>query len=126
EGKCTSASGEPPSRIGSAAVVRAYKQLKVNEHAFREMKRVWLVWRDVMLRTKCPPASFTGSRCVNGDVRAHRLSGAVAATACEARGESRRNRLRQPPDHQQVRSWTSVQGSRTQMKTPLEIRPIHH
>jgi len=29
---------EPPSRIGSAAVVRAYKQLKVNERAFREMK----------------------------------------------------------------------------------------
>jgi hypothetical protein len=29
---------EPPSRIGSAAVVRAYKQLKVNEHAFRTMK----------------------------------------------------------------------------------------
>jgi hypothetical protein len=30
--------GEPSSRIGSAAVVRAYKQLKVNERAFREMK----------------------------------------------------------------------------------------
>jgi hypothetical protein len=30
--------GEPASRIGSAAVVRAYKQLKVNERAFREMK----------------------------------------------------------------------------------------
>ncbi|MGO9972705.1 MAG: hypothetical protein ACLP01_07855 [Solirubrobacteraceae bacterium] len=30
--------GEPPSRIGSHAVVRAYKQLKVNEHAFREIK----------------------------------------------------------------------------------------
>lgn len=30
--------GEPKSRIGSAAVVRAYKQLKVNERAFREMK----------------------------------------------------------------------------------------
>ena len=29
---------EPPRRIGSPAVVRAYKQLKVNEHAFREMK----------------------------------------------------------------------------------------
>jgi hypothetical protein len=29
---------EPPSRIGAAAVVRAYKQLKVNERAFREMK----------------------------------------------------------------------------------------
>jgi Transposase DDE domain len=29
---------EPANRIGSAAVVRAYKQLKVNEHAFREMK----------------------------------------------------------------------------------------
>jgi Transposase DDE domain len=30
--------GEPASRIGSAAVVRAYKQLKVNEHAFKQMK----------------------------------------------------------------------------------------
>ncbi len=30
--------GEPASRIGSAAVVRAYKQLKVNERAFKEMK----------------------------------------------------------------------------------------
>ena len=29
---------EPASRIGSHAVVRAYKQLKVNERAFREMK----------------------------------------------------------------------------------------
>ena len=29
---------EPASRIGSAAVVRAYKQLKVNERSFREMK----------------------------------------------------------------------------------------
>ncbi|MGH8571244.1 MAG: IS1634 family transposase [Gammaproteobacteria bacterium] len=29
---------EPSSRIGSAAVVRAYKQLKVNEQAFRQMK----------------------------------------------------------------------------------------
>jgi hypothetical protein len=29
---------EPNSRIGSAAVVRAYKQLKVNERSFREMK----------------------------------------------------------------------------------------
>ena len=29
---------EPPTRIGSAAVVRAYKQLKVNERAFRQMK----------------------------------------------------------------------------------------
>jgi hypothetical protein len=29
---------EPPSRIGAAAVVRAYKQLKVNEHCFKEMK----------------------------------------------------------------------------------------
>ncbi len=29
---------EPHNRIGSHAVVRAYKQLKVNEHAFREMK----------------------------------------------------------------------------------------
>ncbi len=29
---------EPASRIGSAAVARAYKQLKVNEHCFREMK----------------------------------------------------------------------------------------
>lgn len=29
---------EPATRIGSAAVVRAYKQLKVNEHSFREMK----------------------------------------------------------------------------------------
>jgi hypothetical protein len=29
---------EPQARIGSAAVVRAYKQLKVNEHAFRQMK----------------------------------------------------------------------------------------
>ena len=29
---------EPPSRIGSAAVVRAYKQLKVNERCFKEMK----------------------------------------------------------------------------------------
>ena len=29
---------EPASRIGSAAVVRAYKQLKVNEHAFKQMK----------------------------------------------------------------------------------------
>jgi hypothetical protein len=29
---------EPASRIGTAAVVRAYKQLKVNEHAFRTMK----------------------------------------------------------------------------------------
>jgi hypothetical protein len=29
---------EPQSRIGSAAVVRAYKQLKVNERAFRQMK----------------------------------------------------------------------------------------
>jgi hypothetical protein len=29
---------EPRSRIGEAAVVRAYKQLKVNERAFREMK----------------------------------------------------------------------------------------
>jgi transposase len=29
---------EPPKWIGSPAVVRAYKQLKVNEHAFREMK----------------------------------------------------------------------------------------
>jgi hypothetical protein len=29
---------EPNSRIGSAAVVRAYKQLKVNERAFRAMK----------------------------------------------------------------------------------------
>jgi transposase len=29
---------EPQARIGSRAVVRAYKQLKVNEHAFREMK----------------------------------------------------------------------------------------
>jgi hypothetical protein len=31
-------SAEPPSRIGSAAIVRAYKQLKVNEQAFRQMK----------------------------------------------------------------------------------------
>jgi hypothetical protein len=30
--------GEPQSRIGSAAVVRAYKQLKVNERTFRVMK----------------------------------------------------------------------------------------
>ena len=30
--------GEPTSRIGSAAVARAYKQLKVNEHAFKQMK----------------------------------------------------------------------------------------
>jgi hypothetical protein len=30
--------GEPASRIGSAAVVRAYKQLKVNERSFKEMK----------------------------------------------------------------------------------------
>jgi hypothetical protein len=29
---------EPQARIGSAAVVRAYKQLKVNEQAFRQMK----------------------------------------------------------------------------------------
>jgi hypothetical protein len=29
---------EPASRIGSAAVVRAYKQLKVNEQAFKQMK----------------------------------------------------------------------------------------
>ena len=29
---------EPASRIGSAAVVRAYKQLKVNERSFKEMK----------------------------------------------------------------------------------------
>jgi hypothetical protein len=29
---------EPQARIGSQAVVRAYKQLKVNEHAFRQMK----------------------------------------------------------------------------------------
>ena len=29
---------EPKARIGSAAVVRAYKQLKVNERSFREMK----------------------------------------------------------------------------------------
>jgi hypothetical protein len=29
---------EPQARIGSAAVVRAYKQLKVNERAFRQMK----------------------------------------------------------------------------------------
>jgi DDE family transposase len=29
---------EPQSRIGSQAVVRAYKQLKVNERAFRQMK----------------------------------------------------------------------------------------
>jgi hypothetical protein len=29
---------EPPTRIGSPAVVRAYKQLKVNERAFRQMK----------------------------------------------------------------------------------------
>jgi hypothetical protein len=29
---------EPASRIGSAAIVRAYKQLKVNEQAFRQMK----------------------------------------------------------------------------------------
>ena len=29
---------EPQQRIGSQAVVRAYKQLKVNEHAFRTMK----------------------------------------------------------------------------------------
>lgn len=29
---------EPQSRIGQAAVVRAYKQLKVNERAFRQMK----------------------------------------------------------------------------------------
>ncbi|MGB0092309.1 MAG: IS1634 family transposase [Solirubrobacteraceae bacterium] len=29
---------EPASRIGSAAVARAYKQLKVNERCFREMK----------------------------------------------------------------------------------------
>jgi hypothetical protein len=29
---------EPQTRIGAAAVVRAYKQLKVNERAFREMK----------------------------------------------------------------------------------------
>jgi len=29
---------EPANRIGSAAVVRAYKQLKVNERSFREMK----------------------------------------------------------------------------------------
>ena len=29
---------EPASRIGAAAVVRAYKQLKVNERAFRQMK----------------------------------------------------------------------------------------
>jgi hypothetical protein len=29
---------EPEQRIGAAAVVRAYKQLKVNERAFREMK----------------------------------------------------------------------------------------
>jgi Transposase DDE domain len=29
---------EPAARIGSAAVVRAYKQLKVNEQAFRQMK----------------------------------------------------------------------------------------
>ena len=30
--------GEPASRIAPAAVVRAYKQLKVNERSFREMK----------------------------------------------------------------------------------------
>jgi hypothetical protein len=30
--------GEPASRIGSAGVVRAYKQLKVNERSFKEMK----------------------------------------------------------------------------------------
>jgi hypothetical protein len=29
---------EPRARIGSAAIVRAYKQLKVNERAFRQMK----------------------------------------------------------------------------------------
>jgi hypothetical protein len=29
---------EPASRIGSAAVVRAYKQLKINEQAFRQIK----------------------------------------------------------------------------------------
>jgi Transposase DDE domain len=29
---------EPQARIGSAAIVRAYKQLKVNERAFRQMK----------------------------------------------------------------------------------------
>jgi Transposase DDE domain len=29
---------EPPARIGSAGVARAYKQLKVNERAFRHMK----------------------------------------------------------------------------------------
>jgi hypothetical protein len=29
---------EPASRIGSAAVARAYKQLKVNERCFKEMK----------------------------------------------------------------------------------------
>ena len=29
---------EPQSQIGSRAVVRAYKQLKVNERAFRQMK----------------------------------------------------------------------------------------
>ena len=29
---------EPQARIGAAAVVRAYKQLKVNERAFRQMK----------------------------------------------------------------------------------------
>lgn len=39
--------GEPRSRIGSAAVVRAYKQLKVNERAFRSIKAPELQVRPV-------------------------------------------------------------------------------
>jgi hypothetical protein len=38
---------EPASRIGSAALVRAYKQLKVNEHAFKQMKAPELQIRPV-------------------------------------------------------------------------------
>ncbi len=38
---------EPATRIGTAAVVRAYKQLKVNEHAFKQMKAPELAIRPI-------------------------------------------------------------------------------
>ena len=62
---------------------------------------VRLPWRDVTLRSNARPEGFTGSRCVEDRFGAHRLSEAIAANRMRARGESRRNRLRQPPDHQQ-------------------------
>src|SRR5450755_2325950 len=55
-------------------------------------------------------------RC--GGVRAHGLSGAIAATAYEARGESRRNRHASPRITSKCRNWTSLQGSRT---APISI-----